>query len=41
MADLEEKVKEIIANELGLEREKLSNEASFMECLGAVRLETF
>ena len=35
MADLEEKVKEIIAKELGVEREKLTSDASFMEDLGA------
>ena len=40
MADLEEKVKEIIAKELGVEREKLTNEASFMEDLGADSLDT-
>jgi acyl carrier protein len=40
MADLEEKVKEIIAKELGVEREKLTNDASFMEDLGADSLDT-
>jgi acyl carrier protein len=40
MADLEEKVKEIIAKELGVEREKLTNDASFMEDLGADSLVT-
>ena len=40
MADLEEKVKEIIAKELGVERDKLTNEASFMEDLGADSLDT-
>ncbi|MBX6330495.1 MAG: acyl carrier protein [Gemmatimonadaceae bacterium] len=39
MADLEEKVKEIISNELGVEREKLTNDASFMEDLGADSLD--
>ncbi|HEY9448860.1 MAG TPA: acyl carrier protein [Gemmatimonadaceae bacterium] len=40
MADLEEKVKEIIAKELGVERDKLRTEASFMEDLGADSLDT-
>ena len=40
MADLAEKVKEIIAKELGVEREKLTNDASFMEDLGADSLDT-
>jgi acyl carrier protein len=40
MADLEEKVKEIIAKEIGVEREKLTNDASFMEDLGADSLDT-
>ncbi len=43
MADtvqLENKVKDIIAEELGVEREKLTNEASFMEDLGADSLDT-
>ena len=40
MADLEEKVKEIIAKELGVEREKPTNDASFMEDLGADSLDT-
>jgi acyl carrier protein len=40
MADLEEKVKEIIAKELGVEREKLTSDASFMEDLGADSLDT-
>ncbi|MFN2398742.1 MAG: acyl carrier protein [Gemmatimonadaceae bacterium] len=40
MADLEDKVKEIIAKELGVEREKLTNDASFMEDLGADSLDT-
>ncbi|MDQ6829375.1 MAG: acyl carrier protein [Gemmatimonadota bacterium] len=39
-ADLEEKVKEIIAKELGVEREKLTDDASFMEDLGADSLDT-
>ena len=40
MADLEEKVREIIAKELGVEREKLTDQASFMEDLGADSLDT-
>jgi acyl carrier protein len=40
MADLETKVKNIIAEELGVEKEKLTNEASFMEDLGADSLDT-
>ena len=40
MANLEARVKDIIAEELGVEREKLTNEASFMEDLGADSLDT-
>ena len=40
MGELENKVKDIIAEELGVEREKLTNEASFMEDLGADSLDT-
>jgi acyl carrier protein len=40
MANLETRVKDIIAEELGVEREKLTNEASFMEDLGADSLDT-
>ena len=40
MADLEDKVKQIIAKELGVEMEKLTNEASLMEDLGADSLDT-
>ncbi len=40
MADLEEKVKNIIAKELGVEMEKLTDDASFMEDLGADSLDT-
>ena len=40
MAQLEEKVKDIIVEELGIERDKLSDEASFMEDLGADSLDT-
>mgnify|MGYP001599537939 CR=1 FL=1 len=39
-AELEARVKDIIAEELGVEKEKLSNEASFMEDLGADSLDT-
>jgi acyl carrier protein len=38
--DMEEKVKDIIVEELGVEREKLTTEASFMEDLGADSLDT-
>ena len=40
MAELDTKVKDIIAEELGVEKEKLTNEASFMEDLGADSLDT-
>lgn len=40
MSELEGKVKDIIAEELGVEREKLTNDASFMEDLGADSLDT-
>ena len=39
MADNAEKVKDIIEKELGVEREKLTNEASFIEDLGADSLD--
>ena len=39
MADNTEKVKDIIANELGVEREKLTNDASFIDDLGADSLD--
>jgi acyl carrier protein len=39
MADYTEKVKDIIEKELGVEREKLTNEASFIEDLGADSLD--
>ncbi|MFL5582749.1 MAG: acyl carrier protein, partial [Gemmatimonadaceae bacterium] len=39
MADHTEKVKDIIEKELGVEREKLTNEASFIEDLGADSLD--
>ena len=41
MADnVEERVKEIIVNELGVEAEKVTAEASFVEDLGADSLDT-
>ncbi len=40
MSDMVEKVKDIIAEELGVEREKLTDQASFMEDLGADSLDT-
>ena len=40
MKQLEEKVKDIIVEELGVEREKLTDSASFMEDLGADSLDT-
>ncbi|MFL5520002.1 MAG: acyl carrier protein [Gemmatimonadales bacterium] len=40
MSNVEEKVKDIIVEELGVEREKLTSEASFMEDLGADSLDT-
>jgi acyl carrier protein len=40
MSELEGKVKDIIAEELGVEREKLTADASFMEDLGADSLDT-
>ena len=40
MASLEAKVKDIIAEELGVEKEKLTSDASFMEDLGADSLDT-
>jgi acyl carrier protein len=40
MSEIEEKVKDIIVEELGVEREKLTDEASFMEDLGADSLDT-
>jgi acyl carrier protein len=39
-ANIEERVKDIIVEELGVEREKLTAEASFMEDLGADSLDT-
>ena len=40
MSNVEEKVKALIVEELGVEREKLTSEASFMEDLGADSLDT-
>ena len=38
--EMEEKVKDIIVEELGVERDKLADDASFMEELGADSLDT-
>ena len=40
MKQLEEKVRDIIVEELGVERDKLTPDASFMEDLGADSLDT-
>ena len=40
MSDAADKVREIIANELGVEMEKVTDEASFVEDLGADSLDT-
>ncbi len=40
MKELEDKVKNIIVEELGVERDKLTESASFMEDLGADSLDT-
>jgi len=40
MSDLHEKVKDIIVEELGVERDKVLDDASFMEDLGADSLDT-
>ena len=40
MSDMVEKVKDIIVEELGVEREKLTDSARFMEDLGADSLDT-
>ena len=40
IAELEQKVKDIIEEELGVERDKLTDEAHFMEDLGADSLDT-
>ncbi len=39
-ASIDERVKEIIVNELGVEAEKVTTEASFVEDLGADSLDT-
>lgn len=40
MAEIESKVKDIIINELGVDAEKVTREASFVEDLGADSLDT-
>ena len=40
MVRIDDKVREIIANELGVEMEKVTDEASFVEDLGADSLDT-
>jgi acyl carrier protein len=40
MSNVEEKVKDIIVEELGVERENLTSDASFLEDLGADSLDT-
>ncbi|MFQ5688756.1 MAG: acyl carrier protein [Gemmatimonadota bacterium] len=40
MSDTAARVKEIIAHELGVEQEKVTDEASFVEDLGADSLDT-
>jgi acyl carrier protein len=40
MSDTADKVREIIADELGVELEKVTNDASFVEDLGADSLDT-
>jgi acyl carrier protein len=40
MADIEARVKDIIINELGVEAEKVTSTASFVEDLGADSLDT-
>ncbi len=40
MSDLHDKVKDIIVEELGVERDKVTDDASFMEDLGADSLDT-
>lgn len=39
MSSVEDKVRDIIAEELGVERDKLTDDASFMEDLGADSLD--
>jgi acyl carrier protein len=40
MASIEERVKQIVAEQLGVDEEQVTNEASFMEDLGADSLDT-
>ena len=40
MSEIAERVKEIIAQELGVEQEKVTTDASFVEDLGADSLDT-
>ncbi len=40
MAEIETKVKDIIINELGVEEEKVTTDASFVDDLGADSLDT-
>lgn len=40
MAEIESRVKDIIINELGVEEEKVTSEASFVDDLGADSLDT-
>lgn len=40
MADMEEKIKKIIVDQLGVDQEDVVNEASFVEDLGADSLDT-
>lgn len=40
MSDTGEKVREIIADELGVEKEKVTDDAAFVEDLGADSLDT-
>lgn len=40
MATVEERVKNIVAEQLGVEKEKITNEASFVDDLGADSLDT-
>lgn len=40
MASIEERVKQIVAEQLGVDDEQVTNEASFMDDLGADSLDT-
>ncbi|MFQ5703044.1 MAG: acyl carrier protein [Gemmatimonadales bacterium] len=40
MSDIDEKVRDIIVEELGVEREKVTDEANFMDDLGADSLDS-